>query len=1514
MTFEQHINWTVLPAGLSADGTQARVSVFIAPRLQAPAGTGPDTTAGNGRVTLENFPDFITWPEKVKAATFEFGTTDGSSTSSVSFTGPLEPQGPAPDTNLWTNLFHKDIPLEPYVFLDAGQREFRTYSAKEVHDFTRDTYAKAAKTSPESPPVTRDMLRAATAAGAGTENVASATDGGMPPKLAALDDFHAVRSAPTVVGVNPRPQPPPVLPRPDFHQILTSLGDHPQLLRRLGLVLDVLLPADRLPVSSGERFLTVTPHWKPALGDDSHDVSPRTRYVFLPDRRAFVPGAQSLTAADPLAPPSRGLVALQSDFRIEQADIDGAALKLTSVPADAKGLSPVRTYGISLVREDRLGSLKEDFGRAAQHEGAFTRALARDGAAVQVPDPPSPAAATPDVQGAPSVPELVAEDLVRGHRMDIWDEERKRWFSLHERDVVYRQPDNGPVLLSVSDEGFFQANLATPPPEALDTHLHVPEQLVTWEGWSLSAPYLGLVLGIDDGSVEDGKPPKAPNQPVEAINEAKTALPLEITAKVRPGSLPRLRFGHEYRVRLRTVDLAGNGLGPAEADALMDGNAQVLSLPGEGLLTFQRFEPVLAPAVAPRLPFGEGASAFRLVIRSSPGDRPPAAGPAGNVVRVALANVQFGKTNEDVRIVQQALIDRGHQLVGGADGVFGPRTKAAYAEEQRDQGFSGDDADGNPGCTSLTKLGSESGFTVDCGDGHSPAPGVTAEQYAADFNRSSLVTTGGHVPYQGADERHVVAPKASLRCVEWHGLLDGAIGSTDQHAQNSVYEVARREKGSLNDSSQPNVRLETVDSPATDPRNPAVTALHTGETIELPYLPDPLARAAVFLDLPGMPPGEPFTVPWGGEVWHRPRSFRLRLAEGTAAPRFDEASRVLTVSLPKGAVATVRLCSGIDFDEKVMGMASWCRDAVESTPQLATETEADAAARRTEELRRTDQALELAAAGRHWMFTPWHELTLVHAVQRPLRTPVLDLSALGTPRGPKETAEHLAGAIALDEASTDRIELVAEWTEVTDAGPTGRDAREMTVPVFGLLTARVDRQGVPGADPAVLRNGTLTFSTKAAEDKSKANQGKPVPEKHEFGDTKHRIVSYRPVAGSKFSDYFPPSFAEPGQNALTVQGDAKEHSVPSSASPTAPRLLYCVPTLALETLDGPAGAIVQRRRGSGIRVYLDRPWYSSGDGELLGVVLGEPPGGDPNSTRDAWVTLMGRDPIHRSASVVAPTPDVFTNAVRRSGKLTLSRPSGPLSVTVVGFTPQFERDDTSEKGGRWFCDLDLNTGDACLPFLRLALVRFQPDSIPGAEISQVVLADLVRTLPDRELTVRPGEVLSVSVTGPSWDPTGSFPPHITATLQRRHDVVTDKDLGWVTLGDTAVALKSVDAESSHRPFYTGQVPVPPGLRGVPLRLLVVETEDLPDGGPTAPTAPGPVIYCGTVDLPPLQGGQGEGPHDGHDGHDGHGGHDGHDGDGNGHDGHDGHDGHGGHDGHDDHDGHHGPGGHDDHHG
>ncbi|MFJ5775343.1 peptidoglycan-binding protein [Streptomyces sp. NPDC093094] len=81
---------------------------------------------------------------------------------------------------------------------------------------------------------------------------------------------------------------------------------------------------------------------------------------------------------------------------------------------------------------------------------------------------------------------------------------------------------------------------------------------------------------------------------------------------------------------------------------------------------------------------------------------------------VVLSNVRFGKRNEDVRTVQKALIGRGHDIPGGATGFFGEQTRNAYRAEQFAQGFRGSDADGVPGCTSLTTLGSLAGFRVDC--------------------------------------------------------------------------------------------------------------------------------------------------------------------------------------------------------------------------------------------------------------------------------------------------------------------------------------------------------------------------------------------------------------------------------------------------------------------------------------------------------------------------------------------------------------------------------------------------------------------------------------------------------------------------------------------------------------------------------------------------------------------------------------------------------------------------------
>ncbi|MFB7507062.1 peptidoglycan-binding protein [Streptomyces broussonetiae] len=90
---------------------------------------------------------------------------------------------------------------------------------------------------------------------------------------------------------------------------------------------------------------------------------------------------------------------------------------------------------------------------------------------------------------------------------------------------------------------------------------------------------------------------------------------------------------------------------------------------------------------------------------------------------VALSNVRFGETNEDIRIVQKALIARGRSIPDGATGHFGDETRAAYRAEQLAQGFTGTGADGIPGCASLTALGRFAGFAVDCTGAAAPASG-----------------------------------------------------------------------------------------------------------------------------------------------------------------------------------------------------------------------------------------------------------------------------------------------------------------------------------------------------------------------------------------------------------------------------------------------------------------------------------------------------------------------------------------------------------------------------------------------------------------------------------------------------------------------------------------------------------------------------------------------------------------------------------------------------------------------
>ncbi|MEW2421330.1 N-acetylmuramoyl-L-alanine amidase [Streptomyces nigra] len=72
-------------------------------------------------------------------------------------------------------------------------------------------------------------------------------------------------------------------------------------------------------------------------------------------------------------------------------------------------------------------------------------------------------------------------------------------------------------------------------------------------------------------------------------------------------------------------------------------------------------------------------------------------------------------TYSGVRIVEAALVDAGLLAKPLLDGHYGTATVTAYAKWQRSKAggsFTGDDADGIPGMTSLKKLGAKYGFDV----------------------------------------------------------------------------------------------------------------------------------------------------------------------------------------------------------------------------------------------------------------------------------------------------------------------------------------------------------------------------------------------------------------------------------------------------------------------------------------------------------------------------------------------------------------------------------------------------------------------------------------------------------------------------------------------------------------------------------------------------------------------------------------------------------------------------------
>ena len=1399
--------WVALPQATSADGP-LRLSVYVSLRLSSdnPAVDNPS----GGPVTLAQFPALLDWPSLVNATTFTVSADGAEATVAATAVSP------AADSDLWRAVFSSASPVVLHAVDDYSGRAVSTYPNAAAADALRAGYPKVFGSSPINLPQ-RPVLEAAFPALAQTASPgpmpldeAIALDWEATDELTVLRQAHdalsfasgqpgddgtllrrAVQVARRIARLDPAAYTPIVggdVPASrqllafhrtaaaladatsttdgangpqDVHQALTALAEYPALLRMLGLVVDLELPAGALPpvVTAGAPGrVRVTPNLPAPLPGPAPYV-PHTAYL-LDNGVSFTVAPSPPAPRQPVETVS-GLLNLAGSglFDLVQVDVDGATLQTANAltaPADVGGLPALRTAGISVTRT----------GRGQDLYARMLAALQTDAAITGNADPVT----------------LYDRDLIRGHRIDVLDTDATNpvWRSLHARHGSYNFPAHpaGPTTVELDDEGIAQAAMGEHPTSGPNPPVVVHESIAHWQGWSLASVLPGKAAG--EGGANPGTLPGP--------------FPLATQFSATPASLPRLRYGHRYRLRARTVDLAGNSLDLAGADAVLAGfttpgqDPPVLPTGADGL-TYARFEPVPAPVLVPREQPAEGESVERIVIRSS-----------------------------------------------------------------------------------LTES------TTECADRLRAA--VTAERPA--------VSAG----YLGVSERHVVPAKGSHSIIETSGLFDAYLGAGADPT--GGYLIALRD-GGLDDLSVVDVATGTAvpippttgidpitgqlaTRPSVEPAQPGVNTavVHHEPNLQLPYLPDPLARGAVLFGLPGLAPDQaadiaadgtltigpnPLTtsaaitnaapaelgsvtrIPFGTN-WPERQPFLLRLAEppadGPAAPAWDPAARVLTVFLPKGEEAVVRVASYLTGNDRdLLGQWRWLTAALaEAQPPIALD----------------DAALRLADAGTLWLLTPARTLRLVHALQTPLQPPAI--TSLAAVRGTDDPGTYLAGAIGVHGTSTAKIDLFAQWTEQSDdpAAPqptqVTRSAHVYEVPLPPTIAG--DGPPLPSDDSVhPIAQYAADVLTLLAPTQPPPHGLKPPPDdrpytsRQEFGDPRHRTVRYHAVATSRYRDYFPAE-AINAADALTQVGAPVEIEIPSSSRPAAPRIIGCYPTQRWQRPDGTYG--VRTRDGNGVRILLARPWFSSGDGELLAVLTAPPENYPPDDGHRTYLSHWGADPVWRTDEVPPLTRDQLAGEARVAGEFQANLAEVTSSVAhVVAYQVSFD-----QARGLWAVDVELDPGTTYRPLVRLALARYQASSLPGLELSRVALTDQIQCLPDRAITVDPvpgdADTIAIQVDGPtyvagSWPgapniPADAFdilgvspvPTLIDVAVQQRIPG-TSGDVGWRPApADLLVSVTATNATLVYgrtdpsAPLWSGTVTVPADRQPGEYRILITERE------------------------------------------------------------------------------------------
>ncbi|WP_170285992.1 hypothetical protein [Nocardioides rubriscoriae] len=687
--------------------------------------------------------------------------------------------------------------------------------------------------------------------------------------------------------------------------------------------------------------------------------------------------------------------------------------------------------------------------------------------------------------------------------------------------------------------------------------------------------------------------------------------------------------------------------------------------------------------------------------------------------------------------------------------------------------------------------------------------------------------------------RTLAPPRASVDTGLLHGWFDDA-GAPDPAAYPLI--------GALDSATVPAVG-PAPDGPTREPRARVVD-----------WLPDPMLTdvrigllGADGTEVDGRSPG--FLPPADPDGTGRAslgswQSVAL-LVEGVATgayPTISQAEtatphRIVTIGLPPARAARVAL-RALPHDETLAlhGLVDW-----HDSDSFATTVAA-------------------VRAGQLPQLTPTTYVDMVHAVRQPLSDPVVHAPDVIVTRAQGTKDPRLLVPVDVHADSSARITLFASWTERIDDGP--RLVAEgivkpslRTVPRTRVVEAIIDvdptsplrslsLEGVVPLDDLRRRDLTLTAVATSRFVEEFRTQ---IPFKGTTGllpvgvDPESVVVlgagdrspltldrDYRITAeGSAWRLTLVGLLG----SAVVVEGvvgtvlatsapSATKVVVPAAVRPTPPKVLYAVPAFAVAAPERDDGGDWHAGRGaSRLRLYLERPWWSSGDGEQLAVIVrtsidpSADPGGTAPTTR--LTSLYGADPaLDPGASPVLQQD--LTSGTTVTG--VLDELAVPVGATYTARVHDVLYDATRDL---YYTEVQLRPQPAGT-FVRLAVARYQPKVAKGlSNLSRIIAMDPVQLLPPRELTVSrrritKQDVVVVAATGPSHrGPLSTSPPVLKVSLQVKAVRGAGDDLGWDT-----VSTATKRALANGKGFEKVMVVVPDvadGRHG-DVRVLVEELE------------------------------------------------------------------------------------------